>query len=288
MDGVVSTGGGQAVGGRNGGAGGHGGLTWARFGMNPRLMRFTARKNFVYTPDHWPRPLQADLYQPRGEGPFAGVLLVYGGSWSAHDHRWHMRHVARRLARRGLIAVIASYRGCPDFLYPAPLEDLREALRWMRRHAAEWRLSPDRIGTYGFSAGGHLAALLGTTAAGNGSPPVAAIVAASAPHDLTLYPEAEIPPRFLGTTYARNPALFREASPLFHVKPSTPPCFLYHGTADTVVSPEHSRLFKSALDHAGVRGELHWLRGRGHAMTLILGGAAERAAVDFLATTLGA
>lgn len=62
--------------------------------------------------------------------------------------------------------------------------------------------------------------------------------------------------------------------------------FLYHGTDDTTVSPEHSRAYKAALDRAGVRSELHWVEGRGHASMLVFNGPAEAAAIDFLDTVL--
>lgn len=246
---------------------------------------FTACDDVIFTPATWPAPLQADIYQPKGEGPWPAVLLIYGGSWSGADHRWQMRLLARKLAARGYVVMNAAYRGTPEFRYPAPIEDLREALRWLRAHAGEYRVNPERIASYGFSAGGHLAAFLGTQDA----PPetrVQAVVAASAPTDLALYPGGKILPRFLGATYAEKPELFHTASPISYVSAGDPPVFLYHGSGDTTVSPEHSRVFKAALDRAGVRNELREVDGRGHAMNLILSGDAEDAAIDFLDSVL--
>ncbi len=246
---------------------------------------YAMRSDITYTPRGWPSALQADVYQPDGVGPWPGVLLIYGGSWDSSDHRWQMKLLARKLARRGFMVMNAAYRGTPEFRYPAPVEDLQEALRWLRAHASEYRLNPDRIATYGFSAGGHLAALLGMV----GGPPevrVQAVVAASAPTDLTLYPGGEILPRFLGATFADKPERFQEASPVTYVTADDPPVFLYHGTADKTVSPDHSKAFKVALDRAGVRNELRWVEGRGHATVLLFGGAAEDAAIDFLDANL--
>jgi len=227
----------------------------------------------------------ADFYVPAGAGPWPGVLLIYGGSWGSDDHRWQMTLLARRLARRGFVVMNAAYRGTPEFRYPAPLDDLQQALRWMRVHAARYRLNPSKVATYGFSAGGQLAALIGTL---DGPPEVRvqAVVAASAPTDLTLYPGGEILPRYLGATFEENPDLYRKASPVAHVTPDDPPVFLYQGTADKTVSPNHSKAFKAALDRAGVRNELRWLDGRGHASVLFFGGAAEEAAINFLDATL--
>lgn len=242
---------------------------------------YFTREDLVYTPRAWPRALKADIYQPKGNGPWPGVLLVYGGSWNSADHRWQMKLLARKLARRGFVVMNAAYRGTPEFRYPAPVDDLREALRWWRANATEYRLNPGKIAAYGFSAGGHLAGLIGTL---DGPPEVRvqALVAASAPADLTLFPGGEILPRFLGATYAAQPEIFRQASPVTYVTADDPPVFLYHGTDDTTVSPEHSKAFQAALNRAGVRNDLRWVEGRGHATVLLFGGAAEAAAIDFL------
>lgn len=246
---------------------------------------YRVERDVVFTPAGWPRPLQADVYQPGGPGLWPGVLLIYGGSWDSADHRWHMKLLARKLAKRGFVVMNATYRGTSDFQYPAPVDDLREALRWLRTHAAQHRLDPNKVATYGFSAGGHLAALIGMLP-GPAEVRVQAVVAASAPADLALFPGGEILPRFLGATFAEKPEIFRQASPVTHVTPDDPPVFLYHGTADKTVSPEHTKAFKAALDRAGVRNELRWAEGRGHATVLLFGGAAEAAAIDFLDATL--
>ncbi len=247
--------------------------------------RFSTKKDVIYTSPTWPQTLRADIYQPTGEGPWPGVLLIYGGNWNSDDHRWQMKLLARQLAARGFVVMNAAYRGTPEFRYPAPVEDLQEALRWFRAHAAEHRLNPNAVATYGFSAGGHLAAFLGTVD-GAADVRVQAVVAASAPLDLTLFPGGEILPRFLGATFAENPELFRAASPITHVTSDDPPVFLYHGTDDKTVYPQHTRLFKAALDRAGVRNDVRWIEGRGHATTLLLGGDAQAAAIDFLDSAL--
>lgn len=242
---------------------------------------YTHPAEVIYTPADWPQALHADLYCPEGPGPWPAVLLIYGGSWSASDHRWQMRPIAHKLARRGYVVMIAQYRGLPAYRYPAPVEDMRQALRWLRTQAATYRIDPGKVASYGFSAGGYLAALLGTA---DGPPEVRlqAVVAASAPTDLTLYPGGDILPRFLGTTYEQNPALYRSASPITYVSADDPPMFLYQGTDDKTVSPDHTKTFHAALDRAGVRNQVQWVEGRGHATTLIFGGAAEDAAISFL------
>ena len=246
---------------------------------------YTKTSDVVYAPPEWPVALKADLYRPTGAGPWPAVVLIYGGNWDSKDHRWWMTLLARKLAKRGFVVLNVAYRGTPKFKYPAPVDDLRQALRWLRARAPELRLSPDRIAAYGFSAGGHLASLLGTLPA----PPeerVQAVVAFSAPSDLTLFTGGEILPRFLGATFSEKPELFRDASPLTYVTADDPPFFLYHGTADTTVDPEHSRRFQAALERAGVPNDLLWVEGKGHAAMLFRAGAAEDAAVAFLDRTL--
>lgn len=242
-------------------------------------------REVVFTPASWPVALKADVHGAEAGASRPGVLLIYGGSWSSADHRWQMKLLARKLAQHGFVVMTASYRGAPDFHFPAPLEDLREALRWMRSHAAELGVAPGKIGAYGFSSGGHLAELLGTLA---GAPEVRvqAVVAASAPSDLTLFGGGPIVQRFLGAGLTERPELYREASPETHVSPDDPPFFLYQGTDDKTVSPEHSRVFKAALDRAGVRNELFWVEGRGHGSILLLDGGAEERAIAFLAAAL--
>src|SRR6185312_7813774 len=141
---------------------------------------FSKAAEVVYTPDGWPRALRADVYQPRGVGPWPAVLLIYGGSWSADDHRWQMKRIARKLAGRGYVVMSAAYRGLPEDRFPAPWDDLREALRWLRAHAADYRVDPGKVAAYGFSAGGQLAALLGTLE-GPAEVRVQAVVTASGP-----------------------------------------------------------------------------------------------------------
>jgi acetyl esterase/lipase len=246
---------------------------------------FETKSDVVFTPAGWPKMLEADLYQPKGAGPWPGVVLIYGGSWSSADHRWQMTLIARKLAKRGYVVMNTSYRGMPEFRYPAPVEDIYQALAWFRAHAAEYHLDPRKVATYGYSAGGHLAELIGTKDA----PPnlrVQAVVAGGGPADLPLYPGGDILPKFLGATYESNPAIFHEASPITYVSPDDPPFFLYHGMDDETVSPEHSVLLQTALKNAGVRCQLYWVKGRGHAATLALARDAEDAAIDFLDETL--
>ena len=246
------------------------------------LANYAVSKDIIFTPAGWPKAMPATLYAPAGAGPFPAVLLLYGGAWSQSDHRWQMAIIARKLARRGYVVMSATYRGVPNDRYPAAYDDVRQAVIWLRANAATYHGRADRIGVYGYSAGAHLAALLGTV----NQPPVQAVVAGGTPADLTYHPGGDLVPHFLGGTYDQIPAVFREASPVFHVHSGDPPFFLYYGTKDQLVDPENTRRLKAALDGVGVPCQVYPLEGKGHMATLIFGGAAEDAALDFLDRTL--
>ncbi|MBU3694321.1 MAG: alpha/beta hydrolase, partial [Rhodocyclaceae bacterium] len=151
-------------------------------GAAPAAVRtgFNVERDRVYSPPGWPETLRADLYRPQADAPRPAVLLIHGGGWSPPDRRSQMDSIAGRLAARGYVVMNATYRLAPQHQHPAPVEDLREALAWLRAHADELGARADRVATFGYSAGGHLAALLGTLDAPPGQR-VQAVVAGGAP-----------------------------------------------------------------------------------------------------------
>src|SRR6476659_9232127 len=106
-------------------------------------------------------PLAADVYRPRGAGPFPGMLVVHGGAWRMGT-RADLAAIAKALAEHGYTAVAIDYRLAPQYKFPAQIYDCQAAVRWMREHAKELKIDPNHIGGFGYSAGGHLVALLGT------------------------------------------------------------------------------------------------------------------------------
>ena len=247
----------------------------------PLSTDYDLQRDIRFSPPDWPQALLADLYQPRGAGPWPGVLLIHGGGWEGGD-RDQVASLARRLARRGFLVFNTTYRLAPDWQYPTQLDDVRLAYDWLRAHAADYRLRADRIAAWGYSAGAHLAALLGTVdAAGKGSRP-AAVVAGGIPSDLTKFPGGKLVPQFLGTRLQENPARFREASPFHHVSTDDPPFFLYHGGQDRLVPLDHAEDLDRALREAGVYSELFILRGRGHITAFLTDGPAFEAGATFL------
>lgn len=250
----------------------------------PLVTSYDVVRDIVFTPDTWPQKLLADIYVPRGAGPWPGVLLIHGGGWESGD-REQVRSLAERLAGRGFATFNTTYRFAPEHCFPAQLEDVQLALRWMQTHAAEYRMRPERFGAFGYSAGGHLAALLGTLSPGNAlasGPRLAAVAAGGTPTDLTKFEGGRLVPQLLGTSLQANPELYRSASPVTYISPDDPPFFLYHGNADLLVPVDHARDLHAALLASGVRSELFILRGRGHMTAFLTDGPAFEAAASFL------
>jgi acetyl esterase/lipase len=246
---------------------------------------YTVTRNLIYTPAGWPEAMPGDLYRPRA-AVSAAVLLIHGGGWTGADGRWQMNSIAAKLAKRGYVVLNVTYRLAPRWTYPAPVEDMREAVKWMRNHAAEAGIDPERIATFGYSAGGYLAAFTGLID-GPESSHIRAIVAGGAPSDLTFYAGGDLVPQFLGGRLKDIPERFEEASPVHYVTPQSPPMFIYHGTEDRLVKLEHPQAMIGKLEKHRVPHETYWIEGRGHIRAFLLPGGSVDAAIDFLDRKLG-
>ncbi|MCC7346023.1 MAG: alpha/beta hydrolase, partial [Variibacter sp.] len=100
----------------------------------------------------------ARLYQPAGPGPFPAVLQVHGGAWNNKD-RTDGQNTALDLANDGIVVLSIDFRNAPEAAYPASLQDINYGIRWLKAHARDVGSSPERIGLYGTSSGGHQALL---------------------------------------------------------------------------------------------------------------------------------
>lgn len=242
---------------------------------------YTVTRNLIFTPDGWPEKVPGDLYRPSMKTSLSpAVLLIHGGGWTGGDGRWQMESIARQLAKRGYVVLNVTYRLAPKYTFPAPLEDMQEALKWMRQHAAEYGIDTERMATFGYSAGGYLADFAGLT--GPESKWVKAIVAGGAPTDLTYYAGGDLVPQFVGGSLQQMPEKFHAASPVNYVTPDSPPMFLYHGTKDELVRLEHPRAMIAELQRNGVHYETYWVEGRGHIPTFLLPADAVNQAIAFL------
>lgn len=225
------------------------------------------------------RELRLDLALPaQGEGPFPAVICIHGGGWVGGDRK-QMAQTVNVLAARGYVAITPDYRLAPADRFPAPVEDCKAAVRWLRANARAYRVAPDRIGAMGFSAGGHLACLLGVTNRGDGlegtggnadeSSTVHAVVSFFAPTDLTRpvfakqAQTANLAP-LLGGSLTEKTEAYRKASPISYVRKDPPPFLLFHGALDHVVPPDQARAMAARLEEAGGKATVVVVPGEGH------------------------
>lgn len=243
------------------------------------------RNGLVYA-ERADRSLLADLYVPSDPGPHPAVVVIHPGGWFAGS-RGDVSRICRRLAERGYVAAAIDYRLAPRHRFPAPVEDAKDAVRWLRRSSGDYAIDPERIAVYGYSAGAQLAALVASTSNGDATARVQAAVLGGTPADLRLM--AGTPPArsFLGATLEQRPDLYRAASPLLQISGAEPPTHVYHGRSDWLVPFESARLFSAALKDAGVVTDFAPADG-GHLKTWLRGSKAEARAIAFLDRWLAA
>ena len=241
-------------------------------------------RNFVYTPADWPQPLTADLYKPAGSGPFPAVVMIHGGGWEGRS-RADMDAISQQVAEHGYVVLNMSYRFAPRWHFPAQLQDVQQAVLWLRAHASDLKVAENRIGTWGYSAGAHLAALAGVTGPKDRwfveGARVQAVVAGGTPVDIRYYKNGSLTNGLTGVSYEDNPDLWRQASPIALVTADDPPFFLYHGTFDITVGKNNARAMYETLSAAGVPTELYLLYGREHLSTFWVNSPVERG-IEFL------
>ena len=196
----------------------------------------------------------------------AGVVVCPGGGYGhlAMDHEG--KQIAEWLNSLGVAAFVLKYRLGPRYHHPAPLQDAQRALRYVRVHAKDFGLLGDRIGIWGFSAGGHLASTTGTHFdAGNASATDPIDRMSSRPDFMILaYPVISMSAEYTHKGSRTNllgekpdPALVENLSNDKQVTSQTPPTFLFHTDEDTGVPAENSIAFYLALRKAGVPAEIH-------------------------------
>ena len=204
-------------------------------------------------------------------GPFPVAIIVHGGGWVAGDRKSNVEPLFRPLVDGGFVCFSISYRLANDLsVFGAAIEDVEQAILYVRAHAAEFNGDRDRIALVGESAGGQLAAM---AALGKDGSAIKAVISLYAPTDLvelardsTLISEpfrqAVQGAPWAGAVLGR----LRQLSPVNHVHSGMPPFLLIHGTADPLVPFEQSRSMCKAIRSAGGECDLLAVKGGGHGM----------------------
>jgi acetyl esterase/lipase len=231
------------------------------------------------------RPMELDLYLPPGDGPHPVIVHVHGGGWRRGSRRHPLPALGPDfyddLAGQGFAVAAIDYRLSGEARFPAPLEDVRTAIGWVRDHATSHGLDAGRVFGWGDSAGGHLALLAALHPDGTGtavpSHQVQGVVAWFPVTDLARLqsdiadaggaPDPGPDSRealLLGAPASEVPDLARRASPVTHAGADAPPTLLMHGAADDLVPPAQSVRLAEALSGAGAAVELELVPGATH------------------------
>ncbi|MDB5191124.1 MAG: lipoprotein [Segetibacter sp.] len=182
------------------------------------------------------RKLRADVFYPvaKSKATYPAVILLYGGGWKSGDKSMSVP-IAEQLAANGYVAVSIEYRLSPEAQYPAAVYDVKAAIRWMRVNAKKYRVDPSKIAVHGVSAGGQLAALVGTTnglkkfeGSGGHAEQLSAVQAIIDIDGVLAFKhpessEGKVAAEWLGGTSEEKPSTWQEASALTHAGKSTPP-----------------------------------------------------------------
>jgi acetyl esterase/lipase len=302
----------------------------------PRQLTFPGGVNatfdMVYANLRGFRPLTLDLYQPSPRGmAMPLVVFVHGGGWNGGDTRQAAgfadfpRELAN-LAAQGYVVASVSYRLAGEARFPAAVQDVKSAIRWLRGRARDFNIDITRAAVWGEGAGGQLAALTGVTcgvapfepqaaqkeelpsvcvqavidwygatdlqnlAADNLGQPDAAGFKAAAAGEFQPPPSSDAG-SFLGCEPALCPPMAaRLASPLAFISATNPPFLIQHGEDDKVIAPRQSQRLHEALRKAGVPAELITYPNVGHNFTRqgVSDAAAQRTAMEKLMSFLSA
>ena len=231
--------------------------------------------------------LQLDLRVPDGRGPFPVIVFLHSGAWITGDRTGGP---AIRQATRGYAVASIDYELAPQSIWPAQIEDAKAAVRWVRANAARFNLDPNRVGVWGDSAGGHIAAVLGTSGGdpslegvelGNAqfSSRVKAVVDLFGPTDLLKLDDQKLAcfPGLSGNASYMPPSLLMGcpiqeckektelANPIHYVDENDPPFLIMHGVLDCLVPFQQSVMLDAALKSAGVDEKLVLLPTAQHA-----------------------
>ena len=226
--------------------------------------------------------LKMDVYHPlkMTNQPAPVLVNVHGGAWMFGDKLQSETLVdIPELLNRGYLVAAVDYRLAPAYKFPAQIEDVKCAVRYLRANATTYHLDANRIGAWGCSAGGHLVAMLGLTdsqpefdgsgAYRNESSRVQAVVAMSAPADLTMKIYASTRAQEFAHVFgalSTSDSILKRSSPIDYVSKNAPPFLIIGGERDTIVPPQQSELLYERLKQAGDSASLLLVKNAHHCL----------------------
>lgn len=252
---------------------------------NDRVIAPFSMKTVSYVPKLHDEAHLMDLYIPaKAVKPMPVILWIHGGAWLMGNKE---DTPALFFMKSGYAVASINYRFSSAAIFPAQIEDAKAAVRWLRANADKYHLDPDRIAAFGNSAGGHLAALLGTTGDvkplegnlgnANQSSKVQAVVDWCGPSDFISIEEQgdannQLRPgdpkgpvaKLFGGLPSKKPELAASASPMTFVSNDDPPFLIMHGDHDNVVPIKQSSDFYEVLKAAKVKVVYHVVKNGGH------------------------
>ena len=225
------------------------------------------------------RTLKMDIYRPKDNWrTLPAIVCIHGGGWR-QGQKMNFRNAAQTLAARGFVTASIDYRLSGEAPFPAHIHDCKAAVRFLRANAKEYGIDPDKMGAIGHSAGGHLAALLATSAGvqelegrgGNAefSSAIQAVIPMGGQTDFLsernreISRDREIWQQFLGGSQEEKPEIYRLASPLVHVDKTDPPCWIITGEKDDPST--RADRFRQRLKELGIKSELTVVEDAPHA-----------------------
>jgi acetyl esterase/lipase len=246
-----------------------------------------AYRDLAYIDDGHERH-RLDLFVPQKSAqPLPLIIWIHGGGWSGGD-KSGCPPLRSGYTQRGFAVASLNYRLSQHAVFPAQIEDCKAAIRWLRAHAKQYHLNPDRFGVWGSSAGGHLVALIGTSGdvrefdVGENLNVSSRVQCVMDDYGPTLFTEMDLH-RIAGATLVHdapdspesrligglisdpaNAAKVARANPITYVTKDDPPFLIVHGDADPLVPHHQSEMLFDALKSAGVRVRFNTVKGGGH------------------------
>nr|WKN35620.1 alpha/beta hydrolase [Tunicatimonas sp. TK19036] len=259
--------------------------------------------NIPYNDDTLQKHLLDIYLPPNAQGKLPLVIFVHGGGWLSNDKYadiGYMKKTVAEIVSSGFALASIDYRFSTQAVFPAQIQDCNRAVSFLYDNADTYGFDPQRFAVMGFSAGGHLASLMGLSnndqvnaffmTGTSQSFTFKAVVDFYGPAELILFPgadDAKSPEGLLiGAAPLARPDLAKAASPVTYVDQDDPPFLIIHGEKDALVSPRHSQLLSAWLDAVDVSNELIIVKDAPHFGEMFDVDAVRNKVVSFLKDTL--